>query len=568
MSRRVLLAALVALAALPVAPAAAQAPFGHPCVPESGVRHCPTADLEQRVPSFDGTPLDVDVTLPAQGTGPFPLLLLLHGLGGTKTDFLAPTATNPGYDARTFARAGYAVVTPTARGFGNSCGRPESRTAGCEDGWTRLADMRYEVRDLQTLAGLLVDEGIARPDRIAATGVSYGGGMATMLAFLKDRIRTPDGLYAPWTSPRGTPLSLRAAWPRWLWSNGESIFLRSGRADAWSRFPTGVPTTAYANGIFAVAFGGFVAPLGSPLHADLRRWKEQLDDGSLEPSVRPTLDIAYSLHGAAGVRRPVGGPAPLLLQSGWTDALFPVGQSLAIRARFPGNVRLQLGDIGHAPAANRPGDVALFNEQGREFLKDQLVGGGPRLRRPPVTALPMRCSGQGGGPAFPGVNVRRTLRFGTERRLRIDARGASSRLAAAVNPLGPTGSHCTRHRADLRNRAQFSVRSRGVTLLGQPVITGRVTASGRLGQIAARVWDRDRRTDRQRLITRGVFRLKDDERGRFRFTLDGNAWHFARGHRIVVELLGRDAPTYAASPASFRASLTDVRVTLPVRRRR
>jgi len=281
-----------------------------------------------------------------------------------------------------------------------------------------------------------------------------------------------------------------------------------------------------------------------------------------------TLDIAYSLHGAAGVRRPVGGPAPLLLQSGWTDALFPVGQSLAIRARFPGNVRLQLGDIGHAPAANRPGDVALFNEQGREFLKDQLVGGGPRLRRPPVTALPMRCSGQGGGPAFPGVNVRRTLRFGTERRLRIDARGASSRLAAAVNPLGPTGSHCTRHRADLRNRAQFSVRSRGVTLLGQPVITGRVTASGRLGQIAARVWDRDRRTDRQRLITRGVFRLKDDERGRFRFTLDGNAWHFARGHRIVVELLGRDAPTYAASPASFRASLTDVRVTLPVRRRR
>ena len=33
---------------------------------------CPTARDAQRVPSFDGVPLDVDLTLPALGDGPFP----------------------------------------------------------------------------------------------------------------------------------------------------------------------------------------------------------------------------------------------------------------------------------------------------------------------------------------------------------------------------------------------------------------------------------------------------------------------------------------------------------------
>ncbi len=63
-------------------------------------------------------------------------------------------------------------MTPTARGFGNSCGVPASRTAGCECGWTRLGDIRYEARDLQYLTGLLVDEGIADRRAIGATGIS------------------------------------------------------------------------------------------------------------------------------------------------------------------------------------------------------------------------------------------------------------------------------------------------------------------------------------------------------------------------------------------------------------
>ncbi|HEV2812244.1 MAG TPA: CocE/NonD family hydrolase, partial [Solirubrobacteraceae bacterium] len=408
MSRFKLLAAAATIAAL--APAAAQAaptPFGHACTPQDGYRSCPTTGLDQRVRSFDGTPLDVDVTLPAEGEGPFPTILLLHGLGGTKTSFLTASPTNPGYDAPSFARAGYAVVTPTARGYGDSCGREASRTQGCEQGFTRLADMRYEVRDLQTLAGLLVDQGIAKPDAIGATGVSYGGGMSTMLAFLKDRVRLPDGGYAPWTSPNGTPLRIAAAWPRWLWSNGESIFLRNGRADAWSRTPTGVPTRSYAGGIFLTAFTGFVAPTGGSIDTDIRRWKEQLDAGLLGPEIQPTLDVAHDLHGVASVPLPAGGPAPVLLQSGWTDALFPVGQALApyeriLRQNPQAPVHLQFGALGHAPGANVPGarDDAAFNAQGIAFLASWLKGDAPKLAPGAVTAFAMTCppNAASGGP--------------------------------------------------------------------------------------------------------------------------------------------------------------------------
>ena len=576
MSRLLLLGAVVTAAL--VVPAAAHAeplPFGHPCTLEDGVRVCPTSSLDQRVPSWDGTPLDVDVTLPPQGDGPFPTILLLHGLGGTKTTFLKPSPTNPGYDAPSFARAGYAVVTPTARGYGNSCGRPESRTAGCEAAWTRLADMRYEVRDIQTLAGRLVDEGIARPDAIGATGVSYGGGMSTMLAFLKDRVRMPDGSLAPWTSPNGTPISLAAAWPRWLWTNGEGIFIRTGR-DTWARTPVGVPTPSYAGGIFLTARTGFIAPENAELTANVSLWQAQLRRGTLGPDIMPTLDMAYDLHGVAGLsgaRYPAGGPAPLLMQSGWTDALFPVGHSLsayrAIRRRDPqAPVTLQFGDLGHAPAANNVADAALFNAQGAAFLDARLKGIGTGPAPGAVTAATMRCDDGGATFSAPSYErlARRSVRFGRRRSVRITQRGASEKLAAELNPLGSTASHCTPRSPDRTNRRNtFAARSRGVTMLGQPVITGRVRARGRYGQVIARLWDLNPRNGEQLLITRGAYRLRRNQRGRFRFTLDGNGWRFARGHRIVVELLGRDEPTYAAAPEPFTARLSRLRVRVPVR---
>jgi len=565
-------AALLALVPTAAAVAADPAPFGHACAPQNGVRFCPTPDLASRPASFDGTPIDVDVTLPATGDGPFPTILLLHGLGGTKTSFENATGGDQSYTNWSFARRGYAVVTPTARGFGNSCGAPASRTAGCEAGWTRLGDMRYEVRDIQTLTGRLVDEGVVAPNAIGATGISYGGGFSTMLAFLKNRVRMPDGSYAPWTSPNGTPVSLTAAWPRWLWSNGEAIFTRNGRAP-WSRTPTGIETKAYADLIFGVGGTGFVAPTGGDLSTDITRWKAQLDSGRLGADVQPTLDNAYNYHGVTGVS---GSPSPLLLQSGWTDALFPVKQALGaydhIRAQSKtAPVALQIADLGHTPGANHPKDVAAFDAQGLSFFDAWLKGSGTKPAPGAVTAYTTTCppsAASGGGPytasSFTGL-AKRTLRFSATKAMKITSKGGNAKLAADLSPLAATGTHCATHTPDRTNKAVVGVAARGETLIGRPVITGRVVVTGRYGQLDGRLWDLDVKTGRQQLVDRGAYRLKDDEKGSFRFTLDGNGWRFAKGHRIVVELLGRDAPTYGASPTAFRATLTKVKVALPVR---
>jgi hypothetical protein len=82
--------------------------------------------------------------------------------------------------------------------------------------------------------------------------------------------------------------------------------------------------------------------------------------------------------------------------------------------------------------------------------------------------------------------------------------------------------------------------------------------------LIARLWDYNPKTRTQRLITRGAYRLNGGASS-FRFKLDGNGWRFARGHRIVFELLGRDAPTYLPSPGSFSAKLSNLRFSLPVR---
>jgi predicted acyl esterase len=176
--KRLLPAAAAVLAVPGAAHAAPPSPFGHACTPQNGVRFCATVSDAQRVPSFDGVPIDVDVTLPPSGDGPFPAIVMLHGYGGSKRSFQATTPEGDGgstyhYNDVYYAQQGYAVITPSARGFGRSCGVLDSRTPpACDRGWLHLADQRYEIRDTQYLLGLLADQGLVRPQAIGVTGVS------------------------------------------------------------------------------------------------------------------------------------------------------------------------------------------------------------------------------------------------------------------------------------------------------------------------------------------------------------------------------------------------------------
>src|SRR5579884_2112038 len=96
-----LLLAAIALFVPALAQAQTPAPFGHSCTAVNGVRFCPTTDggpgqTVDGVPSFDGVPLDADVTLPATGDGPFPTIVMAHGWGNDKTSFETTTAAGSG----------------------------------------------------------------------------------------------------------------------------------------------------------------------------------------------------------------------------------------------------------------------------------------------------------------------------------------------------------------------------------------------------------------------------------------------------------------------------------------
>ncbi len=571
----------IGLVVAPVA-AAASAPFGHSCTAQNGVRFCPTATLTQRVPSFDGIPLDVDVTLPASGQGPFPTIVMLHGWGSDKTSFESSTAAGDGnvtydYNNIYYAQHGYAVVNYSGRGWGNSCGSVSSRTPDCATGWLHLADQRYEARDTQYLLGLLVDQHIANRNHLGVTGISYGGGQSIELAYLRNRIRLTDGTFASWRSPAGRSLSIGAAYPRWPWSDLVDALLPNGRfldttvaSPGNSRNPIGVEIQSYVSGLLALGQkSGYIAPPGADPQADLLTWYSLINAGEpYGPQVQAIADQIYTYHQGYGLS---GTPAPMLLESGWTDDLFPPEQSLrvynAVRANH-GQVSLQFGDLGHSRGSNKVNTNQAFNDQGAQFFAAELAGSGTPPAAGSVTAYTQTCPA--GAPAAGPFTASswsalhpRTLVFGGSAPQTVDSAGGNPAIAAGFDPIAGTTDACKTVTAETDpGTGVYTTTSPGFTLMGLPTVTASISTLGAFGQLAARLWD-VLPDGSQRLVSRGVYRLTANQIGTITFQLHGNGYQFAPGDTVKLELLGSDSPYYRASNGAFSVQLSNVTVILP-----
>jgi fermentation-respiration switch protein FrsA (DUF1100 family) len=346
--------------------------------------------------TWDGqTRIDVNVVLPPQPSlgddGPYPLIGVFHGWGGSKIGL---------EDARVqeWAERGYAVFSMSDRGWGKSCGKEDVAdllTAACAAGYNHLMDIRYEVRDAQHLISVLADEGVALPRKIGATGVSYGGGMSMALAALRNRTMLPDGSLVPWISPGGAPMELAAAAPQWPWSDLAYSLMPNGSmldyvADnpyrgSDGKAPIGVEKASYVAALYGLgaAFSTYALP-GTDPDADLTTWYALINAGEPYDSNPLTNSIVEEIttHHSSYYIDHSQPPAPLLIQSGWNDDLFPVDEAIRFynrtRAQFPGDpISLFLSDEGHDRSQNKDADHALFQNRLDAWFDHHLKGMGP-----------------------------------------------------------------------------------------------------------------------------------------------------------------------------------------------
>lgn len=585
-------------------------PFGHSCTFEdSGVRFCPTpaptSSSDERVRSWDGAPLQVDVTLPAGGDGPWPTIVMLPGYGGSdgvSWDTAGTTYGSEGseFSAVWFAQHGYAAVTMNFRGVGYSCGPlyPQSITSDyasppgvgpCRDVDFEFADQRYDARDVQWVLGSLVDEGIAKADALGVTGESLGSLVTLELALLYNRVRLPDGSFSPWTSPGGTPLHISAAYP--IWGIGDLI---DGLAPN-GRFLSFDPATA-ASDLQPLGAIKLSVPMGIAAEAPEDVWDDPADPATFDlvgdtafaelaapdgPGLAALAQQVHDYHQAIGM--PIGsGVAPILMEDGWNDLLVD-GATQALRLvdyleqTAPGaDVALQLTDVGHAIAANKTADFGPLDEQATAFFDHYLQGapGGPAPGS--VTAYASTCpaaaasqgpyEAQGMAALDPGA-----VRFSSATP-QVVAGGGDPSIGLALDPILGTEEEAaqgadpqcqTFSATDWPGTAVYSQPvTETFTMLGLPTMEMHITTTGDNGQIDARLWD-VAPDGQETFVSRGTYALTDNQAGTITWQMWGGGYTFEKGDTIRVELLAEDAPLERPSPSPFAVSVSSFMIELP-----
>ena len=553
------------------------------CAEEAdGTRFCGGTDT--KVQTFDGQLIDVNVALPPEpASGPdgrFPLVMHFHGYGGSELELEA---------LRRWTDQGYAAFSMSDRGFG-VCGEKPVPPSHClPDGYVRLMDTRFEVRDAQHFAGLLVDEGLVARRAIAATGGSYGGGLSMALAALKNRIMKPDGSYARWKSPAGKRIKLAAAVPEIPWTDLAASLLPNGAtldyvADApyqgldGSR-PVGVMKETFVAGLYASGeASGFYAPALYDEDADLRTWFARVIAGEPydDPLIDDILDEVLTHHSSYYIdhsRR----PAPLLISNGWTDDIFPADEAIRFYNRTRSEYRradisLFFLDYGHQRGQNKDADIELLRDAQDKFLASHLAGG--RSVKPGVTALTQACpadkASKGPYRARSWAKIARGEvrgRFPDEQTI---APAVSDPRGSAYDPISANDACAAPDGADIAGAATYELAPAprgGYTLLGSPTVVAKFLGGSETSQVAARLLDVSPAGDAV-LVARGSWRPDFGASGRQVFQLHPNGYRFAKDHVAKLELLPVDAPYGRASNGQSAVGVKGLKLRLPVRQRR
>lgn len=172
-------------------------------------RELPDGGVEQAV-HFDAEPtMSVPATLLVPpGEDRRPAVLAIHGHGPGRVEAIEGWG-------RQLARAGFVVLAPDLRGFGE-------RSEGVWDGkeWCDLnavaatmagrSPLTQNLWDLRRSLDLLADHDRVDPDRLGAVGFSYGATCTLFLAALDERVGAAvvSGFFSSWQSAHRVPSNM------------------------------------------------------------------------------------------------------------------------------------------------------------------------------------------------------------------------------------------------------------------------------------------------------------------------------------------------------------------------
>jgi hypothetical protein len=226
-----------------------------------------------------------------------------------------------------------------------------------------------------------------------------------------------------------------------------------------------------------------------------------------------------------------------------------------------------LGDLGHSDGSNKVNTDEAFNSEGAAFFAARLKHEGTAPRSGSVTAYTETCpaSAPGGGPFAARTWAKlhpHTLMLTSSEAQTFTSAGGNPTIAAEIDPIANSDA-CKEVSSEAEpDTASYTMSSPGFTLLGLPRVTATIATTGSFGEIAARLWD-VLPSGEQRLVSRGVYRLTENQSGTISFELHGNGYEFAKGDTVKLQLLGRDAPYYRASNGAFSVQVSNVSVALP-----
>jgi ABC-2 type transport system ATP-binding protein len=268
--------------------------------------------------------LDARVYIPDGVSTPAPVIVLIHGFGGSKTSGTIVTV------AQDFASAGYVVVTPSMRGFGDS------------DGLVTLGGPN-EVNDLKTI--ILAMQGGAIGDspaitipvdassKFGVTGASYGGGHSFEIM-------------------RTHVAGLTAVAPVIGWTDLYQALS-----------PNDVPKASFTLALFA---GGYDVQMPNYDNVMFDWLSDILHD---QPEKLHSSDPLTNIDWRSVIFNPTELTVPTFVIQGWHDWLFPAEQATTL-FQTPTGIpffKMYLGGIGHPPASS---DVTIPEAV---YVRGQLV---------------------------------------------------------------------------------------------------------------------------------------------------------------------------------------------------